>query len=113
MFKINNSLQKLVNKNQLNLIKFIRLQSTNESGQSNQQSKVESENINNVKNTDLNNQKPATFARLFKESKFVSMGNLKKTILIGRIVDVNGDDLYIDYGGKFNCVCKKPPLNPS
>lgn len=50
----------------------------------------------------------ASFAKLFKESKFVSLGDMENKYLIGKIVDVVGDDLYIDYGGKFNCVCKKP-----
>ena len=51
------------------------------------------------------------FAQLFKESKFVQLGTLEKKTVIGRIVDVVGDDLYIDYGGKFNCVCKRPGQN--
>lgn len=55
--------------------------------------------------------KQKTFAQLFKESKFVQLGTLEKKTMIGRIVDVVGDDLYIDYGGKFNCVCKRPERN--
>lgn len=62
----------------------------------------------NVKK-DGDNQK--RFAQLFKESKFVQLGTLEQKTMIGRIVDVVGDDLYIDYGGKFNCVCKRPERN--
>lgn len=51
---------------------------------------------------------PVTFAKLFKNSKFVALGGLRDSLLIGKIVDVVADDLYIDYGGKFNCVCKIP-----
>jgi hypothetical protein len=63
--------------------------------------------VNLNKNTD----KPKNFAQLFKESKFVQLGNLENKYLIGRIADVVGDDLYIDYGGKFYCVCKRPTKN--
>lgn len=52
-----------------------------------------------------------SFARMFRHSKFVSLGDLQNKYLIGRIVDITGDDLYIDYGGKFNCVCKRPEKN--
>ena len=52
-----------------------------------------------------------TFARMFRHSKFVSLGDLQNKYLIGRVVDVVGDDIYIDYGGKFNCVCKRPEKN--
>jgi len=51
---------------------------------------------------------PMTFAQMFKESTFVSLGNLENKYLIGKIVDIVADDMYIDYGGKFNCVCKIP-----
>lgn len=45
---------------------------------------------------------------MFKQSKFVALGDLENKYLIGKIVDVVGDDLYVDYGGKFNCVVKRP-----
>jgi hypothetical protein len=51
---------------------------------------------------------PMSFAQMFKESTFVSLGNLENKFLIGKIVDIVADDMYIDYGGKFNCVCKIP-----
>ena len=57
---------------------------------------------------DAKKKQPATFAQMFKESQFVSLGNLENKFLVGRIVEVVGNDLYIDYGGKFNCVCKIP-----
>jgi hypothetical protein len=52
-----------------------------------------------------------TFAKMFRHSKFVSLGDLQNKFLIGRVIEVVGDDLYIDYGGKFNCVCKRPEKN--
>jgi hypothetical protein len=57
-------------------------------------------------------QKDLTFAQMFRRSKFVSLGDLNNKYLVGRIVEVVGDDLYIDYGGKFNAVCKRPEKNP-
>lgn len=58
----------------------------------------------------LMNEPKATknFAQMFKESNFVALGDLENKYLIGKIVDIVGDDLYIDYGGKFNCVIKRP-----
>jgi hypothetical protein len=53
-----------------------------------------------------------SFAKMFKESKFVALGDLENKYLIGKIVEVLGDDLYIDYGGKFHCVCKRPNRRP-
>jgi hypothetical protein len=55
--------------------------------------------------------KTLTFAKMFRHSKFVSLGDLQNKFLIGRVIEVVGDDLYIDYGGKFNCVCKRPEKN--
>lgn len=49
-----------------------------------------------------------TFAQMFRRSKFVALGDLEGKDLVGRIFDTVGDDLYIDYGGKFNAVCKRP-----
>ena len=62
----------------------------------------------NDKSTNLVTKTPMTFAQMFKQSQFVNLGDLKNKFIIGKIVDVVGDDLYIDYGGKFNCVCKIP-----
>jgi hypothetical protein len=53
-----------------------------------------------------------SFAKMFKESKFVALGDMENKYLIGKIVEVLGDDLYIDYGGKFHCVCKRPNRRP-
>ena len=70
------------------------------------------QNLNEfVKLVDTKKEKKS-FAKLFKESKFVALGDLKDKYLIGKIVEVLGDDLYIDYGGKFLCVCKKPARKP-
>lgn len=49
---------------------------------------------------------------MFRESTFVQLGDVKDRCVNGRIFDVINDDLYIDFGGKFFCVCPKPSHNP-
>jgi len=53
-------------------------------------------------------EKPVSFATMLRQSKLIAVGKPKGRIVIGTIIEALNDDLYIDFGGKFHCVCKKP-----
>ncbi|XP_055385354.1 28S ribosomal protein S28, mitochondrial [Condylostylus longicornis] len=54
-----------------------------------------------------------TFASLLRNSKFIDLGDPEGKIVTGTIYHVVGDDLYIDFGWKFHCVCQRPNRNGS
>ncbi|KAL3110622.1 hypothetical protein niasHT_016974 [Heterodera trifolii] len=53
----------------------------------------------------------ASFAKLLRNSNFVKLGDFNGQILVGRVVHRVNDDLYIDFGLKFNAICRRPEEN--
>eukprot|EP00088_Acartia_fossae_P041255 TRINITY_DN43170_c0_g1_i1.p1 TRINITY_DN43170_c0_g1~~TRINITY_DN43170_c0_g1_i1.p1 ORF type:complete len:148 (+),score=6.59 TRINITY_DN43170_c0_g1_i1:44-487(+) len=52
--------------------------------------------------------KEETFAALFRNCKFTQMGDPEGATVVGKIYHVVDNDLYIDFGHKFPCVCERP-----
>ncbi|KAI6173783.1 Phosphoglycerate kinase [Aphelenchoides besseyi] len=48
------------------------------------------------------------FADLFRQSKFVKLGDFDNRLVVGKIIHRVNRDLYVDFGSKFNAVCKTP-----
>ncbi|KRY46765.1 28S ribosomal protein S28, mitochondrial [Trichinella britovi] len=61
-----------------------------------------------LKELEVESPSESAFPTIFRQSKFVSLGQAEDKLVVGRITQVVNDDLYIDFGGKFECVCKAP-----
>ena len=51
---------------------------------------------------------PQTFAAMMRNCKLVQIGDPEGRVVVGTVFDTVGDDLYIDFGGKFHCVSQRP-----
>lgn len=49
-----------------------------------------------------------SFAKLLRQTKFITQGDFRNAVVIGRVFHVTDEDLYVDVGMKFHAVVRKP-----
>ena len=53
-----------------------------------------------------------SFAKLLRNSSLIQIGDPNGRLVVGTVIETLDDNLFIDFGGKFHCVCKKPRTKP-
>ena len=64
-----------------------------------------------IQSSDTADVKPVSFASMLRRSKFIGIGKPAGRVVVGTVFETLNDDVYIDFGGKFHCVCKAPRTN--
>ena len=70
-------------------------------------------NVQDEENTENSRKEDLTFDGLLRNSKFFSSGSktpVDKKV-VAKIIAERGDDLYVDFGGKFHAVVTRPKKN--
>ena len=60
---------------------------------------------------DSSNSQEKTFEEMLESSPLMKIRRPQGKIVSGRITNVCNDDLYVDFGGKFEVVVKRPQVN--
>ena len=62
--------------------------------------------------TDSDLSKERSFEELLESSQLMKIRRPEGRTVVGKITNICNDDLYVDFGGKFYTVVKKPAMNP-